>query len=85
MMTATLTSRAAAGNEGRFLTLQEFLTLTATTPAPELRPALAASLAVKTPNTPEAYSRVYCRVTMNLGVPIDTHCHDASMRAAHAA
>ena len=62
-MTTTPTSRAPAGPPGgRHLTLRTFLTLTATTPAPVLRRALAAALLVERPDTPEAYSRFYGRV-----------------------
>ena len=51
------------------MTLSEFLTLTATTPALVLRRALAASLSVEKPATREAYSRFYRRVIGTLGVP----------------
>ena len=59
--------------------LREFLTLTATSPTPALRRAIAGALTVETPRTPEAYSRFYRRVTTELGG--GTAPHDAARPA----
>lgn len=77
-MTTTPTSSAPEAPHGNPLTLREFLTLTEATQAPALRRALAASLAVETPDSPDAYSRLYRRVVMNLGVPADIRDHDCA-------
>ncbi len=54
--------------------LQQFLTVTATTPGPVLRRAIATALSVESPKTPEAYDRFYCRVLGELGVTLATDC-----------
>lgn len=83
-MTTSPTSRAPEHPHGNPLTLREFLTLTEATPAPTLRRALAASLAVETPDTPDAYSRLYRRVVMSLGVAADIRDHDCATWAVPA-
>lgn len=61
--------------------LQTFLTLTATTPVPELRQALAVALLVERPTAEEGYARFYERVIDELGIASDTDCGQASEQA----
>ncbi len=84
MAIADMRRASAHPTKGTHPTLQEFLTFTLTTPRPTLRLALAAALPVETPNTPEAYSRFYCRVIANLGAPSDAHCRHAVGQAEPA-
>ena len=69
----------------RAATLHQFLTLTAASPAPALRRAIAAALLVETPSSREAYGRLYCRVMTELGVAPGTDCDPASTPAVPAA
>ncbi len=50
------------------MTMQQFLTITASTPPPALRQAMAAALAVEPAHRQEAYPRFYDRVLDALGL-----------------
>ena len=80
-------SRVPEGShtQGGAATLQQFLTLTAASPAPALRRAIAVALSVETPISREAYGRFYCRVMTELGVVHGTDCDSASTPAVAAA
>ena len=54
-------------SKGRSVTLQQFLTLTAASPALALRRAISVALSVETPRSRQAYGRFYCRVIVELG------------------
>jgi hypothetical protein len=59
------------------MTLEQFLTATASVPEPELRSAMVAALAVEPARRPEAYRRFYDRVLHELGLdpePRDNGC-----------
>jgi hypothetical protein len=49
------------------MTIETFLKLTATSPAPALRRAIAVALAVDRPSAGEGYTRFYRRVIAELG------------------
>ena len=50
------------------MTVQQFLTITSTTPPPALRQAMAAALAVEPVQGQEAFPRFYGRVLDELGL-----------------
>jgi hypothetical protein len=54
------------------MNIQTFLNLTATTPARDLRRALAAALVVERPIAGEGYARLYRRVIAALGIASHT-------------
>ena len=63
------------------MTLQTFLQLTATTPEPALRRALASALSAERPTSREDYVRFYHRV---LGALCSTRCTDSAPFGASA-
>ncbi len=60
------------------MTLQTFLTLTATIPEPTLRRSLILALSVERPTSPEGYARFYDRVVATLGATPDPDGASAS-------
>jgi hypothetical protein len=59
------------------MTLEQFLTATASVPEPELRSAMVVALSVEPARCPEAYRRFYDRVLHELGLdpePRDNGC-----------
>ena len=54
------------------MTVQQFLTITSSTPSPELRQAMAAALAVEPAHRQEALPRFYDRVLDELGLGSQT-------------
>ncbi len=50
------------------MTVQQFLTITSSTPPPALRQAMAAALAVEPAHRQEAFPRFYDRVLNELGL-----------------
>ena len=65
--------------------LQQFLTLTAASPASALRRAIAVALSVEKPISHEAYGRFYCRVMTELGVARGTDSDPSLTPAVPAA
>lgn len=87
-MTAKIvpTSSAPEGqNERGAITLQQFLTLTAASPAVPLRRSIGVALSVETPRSREAYGRFYGRVIAGLGLVPGTEYDHASTPAVPAA
>jgi len=52
------------------MTLEQFLTATASVPEPVLRSAMVVALSVEPARTPEAYRRFYDRVVHDLGLDL---------------
>jgi hypothetical protein len=50
------------------MTLEQFLTATASVPEPTLRSAMVVALSVEPARTPDAYRRFYDRVVHELGL-----------------
>lgn len=53
------------------MTLEQFLTATASVPQPVLRSAMVVALSVEPARSPEAYRRFYDRVLHELGLDLE--------------
>jgi len=53
------------------MTLEQFLTATASVPEPALRSAMVVALSVEPARNPEAYRRFYDRVLHELGLDLE--------------
>ncbi|HIM51565.1 MAG TPA: hypothetical protein EYM36_06565 [Acidobacteria bacterium] len=67
------------------MTVQQFLTITSSTPPPALRRAMAAALAVEPAHQGEAFPRFYDRVLDELGLAGQTDSGSSKARGSELA